>query len=96
MAEERTARLSGAQTNDPLVAIGIDGPRRRPRRPQARGPLSRESEASVREGAVAVVCHGVRYLPIVDDGLLVGIVPVAELALLCAPPPRRRHRAGPA
>lgn len=42
-------------------------------------PLTPESAASVREGAIAVLRHGVRYLPVVDDGTLVGIVAVREL-----------------
>ena len=39
-------------------------------------PLSAESAESVREAALAVVRSRVRYLTVVDDGSLVGIVPV--------------------
>jgi len=42
-------------------------------------PLSPESAASVRDGAIAVLRHGVRYLPVVDDGTLVGLVAVRDL-----------------
>ena len=37
-------------------------------------PLSVESALSVRNAAIAIRYHGVRYLPVVDDGRLVGIV----------------------
>jgi hypothetical protein len=43
-------------------------------------PLSVESALSVCNAAIAIRYHGVRYLPVVDDGRLVGIVafPVAR------------------
>ena len=47
-------------------------------------PLSPESAASVRAAAFAVLRHGVRYLPVLDDGILVGLVAVGDL--------RRPHR----
>ena len=37
-------------------------------------PLSIESARSVRQAAIAIRYHGARYLPVVDDGRLVGIV----------------------
>jgi CBS-domain-containing membrane protein len=46
--------------------------------------LSPESAASARAAAFAVLRHGVRYLPVVDDGILVGLVAVGDL--------RRPHR----
>ena len=41
--------------------------------------LSQESAASVRAGALAVLRHGARYLAVVDDGTLVGLVAVRDL-----------------
>jgi hypothetical protein len=42
------------------------------------GPrLSATSAASVRDAAIAVLAGGVRYLPVVEDGTLVGVVAVA-------------------
>ena len=48
-------------------------------------PLSVESALSVRDAAIAIRYHGASYLPVVDDGRLVGIVAVREQR----PPPRR-------
>jgi CBS domain-containing protein len=39
--------------------------------------LSAASAASVRDAAIAVLSHGVRYLPVVEDGTLVGLVALA-------------------
>src|SRR4051812_23843619 len=36
--------------------------------------LSAASAASVRDAAIAVLSRGVRYLPVVEDGTLVGLV----------------------
>jgi CBS-domain-containing membrane protein len=41
-------------------------------------PLSVESALSVREAAIAIRYHGVKYLPVVDDGRLVGLVAFRE------------------
>ena len=41
-------------------------------------PLSVESARSVRDAAIAIRYHGARYLPVVDDGCLVGIVAFRE------------------
>ena len=41
-------------------------------------PLSVQSALSVRNAAIAIRYHGVRYLPVVDDGRLVGIVAFPE------------------
>jgi predicted transcriptional regulator len=50
--------------------------------------LSVESTVSVRDATTAMLCHGVRCLPVVDQGRLVGIVCLRDL---------RRHlpRTGP-
>jgi hypothetical protein len=40
--------------------------------------LSAGSAASVREAAIAVLSRGVRYLPVVEDGTLVGLVVLAR------------------
>jgi hypothetical protein len=40
--------------------------------------LSAASAASVRDAAIAVLSHGVRYLPVVEDGTLVGLVAIEE------------------
>ena len=42
----------------------------------AEAPLSGESAASVRAAAMAIMHHGIRYLPVVEDGTLVGIVAI--------------------
>ena len=39
--------------------------------------LSGASAASVRDAAFAVLSRGVRYLPVVEDGTLVGLVTLA-------------------
>lgn len=39
--------------------------------------LSAGSAASVRDAAIAVLSRGVRYLPVVEDGTLVGLVAVS-------------------
>jgi hypothetical protein len=36
--------------------------------------LSAASAASVRDAAIAVLTQGVRYLPVVEDGTLVGLI----------------------
>ncbi len=41
-------------------------------------PLSVESARSVRQASIAIRYHGVRYLPVLDDGCLVGIVAFRE------------------
>src|SRR5215468_7321623 len=69
----------------------IDVPRETIRRDRqasdigAEMPLSVESALSVRDAAIAIRYHGASYLPVVDDGRLVGIVAVREQR----PPPRR-------
>ena len=55
-------------------------------------PLSVESALSVRSAAIAIRYHGVRYLPVVDDGRLEAIVAFPEagaLARIAIPPPGR-------
>jgi CBS domain-containing protein len=71
---------------DHWPAIGND-----PNEPQSadispNAPLSAESAASVRDAAMAMLLHhGVRYLPVVNDGRLVGIVSVHDLWPQLAP-----------
>jgi predicted transcriptional regulator len=47
------------------------------RRADSGARLSAASAASVRDAAVAVLSRGVRYLPVVEDGTLVGLVALA-------------------
>ena len=47
------------------------------RRADSRARLSAASAASVRDAAIAVLSRGVRYLPVVEDGTLVGLVALA-------------------
>jgi CBS-domain-containing membrane protein len=44
-----------------------------------KAPLSVESAASVRDATTAMLCHGVRYLPVVDQGRLVAVVCLHDL-----------------
>ena len=69
MYEERMARSSAAsiETASPHPGVGR--------------PLSPESAAGVRAGAIAVLAHGVRYLPVVENGTLVGLVRVGAPTL---------------
>jgi hypothetical protein len=53
-------------------------------------PLSVEGARSVQQAAVAIRYHGVKYLPVVDDGCLVGVVAFEE-----EPRPRREPGLGP-
>ena len=48
------------------------------RRADSGGRLSAASAASVRDAAIAVLSRGVRYLPVVEDGTLVGLVALAR------------------
>jgi|tagenome__1003787_1003787.scaffolds.fasta_scaffold20943761_1 hypothetical protein len=47
------------------------------RRADSGARLSAASAASVRDAAIAVLSCGVRYLPVVEDGTLVGLVALA-------------------
>ena len=47
------------------------------RRADSGARLSAASAASVRDAAIAVLSRGVRYLPVVEDGTLVGLVALA-------------------
>jgi CBS domain-containing protein len=64
---------------DRALALGHapDGPRVSDISPRA--PLSVDSAASVRDAAIAMLHHGVRYLPVVDDGRLVGVVSLRDM-----------------
>lgn len=57
-------------------------------------PLSIESARSVRDAAIAITYHGVSYLPIVDDGELVGLVALRGRGL--RHDPERRPNTHPA
>jgi hypothetical protein len=48
------------------------------RRADSGARLSAASAASVRDAAIAVLSHGVQYLPVVEDGTLVGLVVVSR------------------
>ena len=48
------------------------------RRADSGARLSAASAASVRDAAIAVLSRGVRYLPVVADGTLVGLVAFAR------------------
>ena len=60
---------------------GVELPSPGLRRPQrrARAPLSEESAASVRDAAIAIMCHELQYVPVVEDGTLVGVLAVRGL-----------------
>jgi len=60
-------------------------------------PLSVEGARSVQQAAVAIRYHGVKYLAVVDDGCLVGVVafrgaPAASRSRSRVTPTRRRQR----
>ena len=55
------------------------------RRADSGARLSAASAASVRDAAIAVLSRGVRYLPVVEDGTLVGLVALARLPQPVAP-----------
>jgi hypothetical protein len=94
MHEQQVAAVSPA-AEGAHHAPGPGRPLRRRGRPTPE-PLSPESAASVGDGVIAVLRHGVRYLPIVDDGTLVGILPVGQLDWLPAGCTTRRiDDAGP-
>jgi CBS-domain-containing membrane protein len=57
------------------------------RRADSGARLSAASAASVRDAAIAVLSHGVRYLPVVEDGTLVGLVALARAPQPVAPEP---------
>ena len=64
---------------DRAVALGYDLDEVRLADISPKAPLSVESAASVKDAAMAMLCHGVRYLPVVDHGRLVGIVCLRDL-----------------
>jgi CBS domain-containing protein len=64
---------------DRALALGYDLNEVRVADISPKAPLSVESAASVRDAATAMLCHGVRYLPVVDQGRLVGIVCLRDL-----------------
>jgi hypothetical protein len=57
------------------------------RRAESGARLSAASAASVRDAAIAVLSRGVRYLPVVEDGTLVGLVAVVRAPQPVAPEP---------
>jgi CBS domain-containing protein len=64
---------------DRALALGYDLNDVRVADISAKAPLSVESTARVGDAAMAMLCHGVRYLPVVDQGRLVGIVCLSDL-----------------
>ena len=81
MHEERAraASSSGASVDGDTCPDGGSRPHHRRCGPGVEESLSAESAASVRAAAVAIVRHGARYLPVVEDGTLVGILTVQDL-----------------
>jgi predicted transcriptional regulator len=61
------------------------------RRSRSGARLSAASAVSVRDAAIAVVSHGVRYLPVVHDGTLVGLVAVGPAPQPVAPAVTAEH-----
>jgi predicted transcriptional regulator len=61
------------------------------RRADSGARLSAASAASVRDAAIAVLSHGVRYLPVVEDGTLVGLVALARAPQPVASEPTAAH-----
>jgi len=57
------------------------------RRADSGARLSAASAASVRDAAIAVLSRGVRYLPVVEDGTLVGLVAIPRAPQPVAPEP---------
>jgi CBS domain-containing protein len=55
------------------------------RRAESGTRLSAASAASVRDAAIAVLSRGVQYLPVVEDGTLVGLVAFARAPQPVAP-----------
>jgi CBS domain-containing protein len=66
---------------DRALALGYDLNEVRVGDISPKAPLNVESAASVTDAAMAMLCHGVRYLPVVDEGRLVGIVCLRDLRL---------------
>ena len=64
---------------DRALALGYDLNDVRVADISAKAPLSVESAARVGDATTAMLCHGVRYLPVVDQGRLVGIVCLSDL-----------------
>ena len=64
---------------DRALALGYDLNEVRVGDISPKAPLNVESAASVTDAAMAMLCHGVRYLPVVDQGRLVGIVCLRDL-----------------
>jgi hypothetical protein len=93
MTEQSRAERRAGPAVVPLIGTAIDAspapdaePRdagiadltQRRRRGNSGVRLSPASAASVREAAIAVLSQGVRYLPVVEDGTLVGLVALAR------------------
>jgi hypothetical protein len=57
------------------------------RRADSGARLSAASAASVRDAAIVVLSRGLRYLPVVEDGTLVGVVDLARAPQPVAPAP---------
>jgi hypothetical protein len=61
------------------------------RRSDSGAHLSAASAASVRDAAIAVLSRGVRYLPVVEDGTLVGLVALGRAPQPAAPEVTAEH-----
>ena len=81
---------SQAPDDQPRDAEVTDLAQRR-RRADSGARLSAASAASVRDAAIAVLSGGVRYLPVVEDGTLVGLIAVAGAPRTVAPDPTAVH-----
>lgn len=80
--QEEAARgpsFSRASADGGAAATRISALGHRRRRLPLKQSLSPESLASVREAALAIVRHRIRYLTVVDDGTLVGILAVPRM-----------------
>jgi hypothetical protein len=61
------------------------------RRSRSGARLSAASAASVRDAAIAIVSRGVRYLPVLEDGTLVGLVAIGPAPQPVAPAATAEH-----
>jgi hypothetical protein len=80
-------RLTDAEPHDAEI---MDLTQHR-RRTDSGARLSAASAASVRDAAFAVLARGVRYLPVVEDGTLVGLVALGRAPQPVAPEPTAAH-----
>ena len=104
MEQRRAHRRAGPAVAPPGIAIGASqAPDAEPHDAEVRdlaqhrrrvdsGPrLSAASAASVRDAAIAVLSGGTQYLPVVENGTLVGLVALARAPHPAAPVLRAVH-----